>query len=320
MTYPLITIAITCYEASETISQAIVSAFNQTWPNFEVIVVDDASKDNSLEIIASLKIQYPELIVMEQLENRGVAANRNTLIDNARGEFIVFFDDDDISMPSRLDRQYERILTFEKHCSSKNVLCYADRLQKHSDNINHYEVSIGSLNDKKVTIKGSMVAQRILFGKNAKTITGSGATCSLMARKSALINVNGYDEAFRRSEDTDFNVRFALNEGYFIRVDEALVIQKMTLSREKKLDEEKFYTLKLLEKHKNFIEKQTNYAFCKNWVINKFDFLTNNKISFLRKSLLLFLRHPILVLHRIYWALPNVTFNLKLKKLHKNDN
>ena len=55
---PLITIAITCFNAEKTIERAILSALNQDWPNFEVIIIDDASNDSSKEIIKKYDI-YP---------------------------------------------------------------------------------------------------------------------------------------------------------------------------------------------------------------------------------------------------------------------
>ena len=65
---PLITIAITCFNAEKTIERAILSALNQDWPNFEIIIVDDASKDSSKEIIYQYEskiknLQYKTLCI-----------------------------------------------------------------------------------------------------------------------------------------------------------------------------------------------------------------------------------------------------------------
>ena len=119
---PLITIAITCFNAEKTIERAILSALNQDWPNFEVIIIDDASNDSSKEIIKKYESKIKNLQFYNQKINNGCAKARNILISKAKGEFIAFFDDDDFSHSDRLSLQFEHLIGYEKSINKINSL------------------------------------------------------------------------------------------------------------------------------------------------------------------------------------------------------
>ena len=91
---PLITIAITCFNAEETIERAIKSALNQDWPNFEIIIIDDASKDSSQLIIKRYVSKIQNIKSFNHITNQGCAVSRNKLISKAKGEFLFFTDGD----------------------------------------------------------------------------------------------------------------------------------------------------------------------------------------------------------------------------------
>lgn len=88
----LVSIVIPCYNGSLYLDQSIESALSQSHPNIEVIVVDDGSTDNSIEIAQS----YAEHIRLIKQPNSGVSAARNTGIIHAKGEYIMLLDADDI--------------------------------------------------------------------------------------------------------------------------------------------------------------------------------------------------------------------------------
>ena len=81
MNFPLITIGITCFNAQDTIDNAIQSALDQDYPNIEIIVVDDYSTDNSKKVIEDAYKDKINIILHEK--NCGVAVSRNTIINNA---------------------------------------------------------------------------------------------------------------------------------------------------------------------------------------------------------------------------------------------
>ena len=314
-TRPLITVGIACYRASATIEQAVLSAFAQDWDKIEVIIVDDFSNDGHESVLRALQERYPQLRIFYQTENKGVAASRNAIIRQARGEFLAFFDDDDTSHPSRLGKQYERIIKYEREFSkSLPVICHTARHQYYPDGSRHYEKTMGT--NAGAVPNGQDVALRILTGKPQPHIYGSAATCSQMARVSLYRELGGFDEAFRRSEDTEFNVRAALAGAHFAGIAAALVHQTMTLSSDKKIADEKHYALKLLEKHRDFINASTDFRFCYAWLDLKYDLLQKRFMRFMLTIMPLFLKHPVLTAQRFLWALPNAGLNLRFSRFH----
>lgn len=92
---PLITVGLTCFQAADTICQAIQSAVAQDWPNLEIIIVDDCSTDGSAKIVEQAIAGIANARLIRHAVNGGPAAARNSLLAAAKGEFLIFFDDDD---------------------------------------------------------------------------------------------------------------------------------------------------------------------------------------------------------------------------------
>src|SRR6476660_3331354 len=97
----LVSILIPCFNAERWVSQAIASALVQTWPNKEVIVVDDGSTDGSLKVIKS----FGDRIKWESGPNRGGNAARNRLLELSHGEWIQYLDADDHLLPAKIADQ-----------------------------------------------------------------------------------------------------------------------------------------------------------------------------------------------------------------------
>jgi glycosyltransferase involved in cell wall biosynthesis len=98
---PLVSILIPCYNAERWVGQAIESALAQTWPNKEVIVVDDGSTDGSLEVIK----RFGDRIKWESGPNRGGNAARNRLLELSHGEWIQYLDADDYLLAAKIADQ-----------------------------------------------------------------------------------------------------------------------------------------------------------------------------------------------------------------------
>jgi glycosyltransferase involved in cell wall biosynthesis len=98
---PLVSILIPCYNAEQWIKQSIDSALAQTWPEKEVIVVDDGSTDHSLEIIK----KFSGRIRWETGPNRGGNVARNRLLELSRGEWLQYLDADDYLAPNKVANQ-----------------------------------------------------------------------------------------------------------------------------------------------------------------------------------------------------------------------
>src|SRR5260370_41966977 len=101
----LVSILIPCFNAERWVAQAIESALSQTWPEKEVIVVDDGSTDASLEIIESFGARER----WETGPNRGGNVARNRLLELARGEWLHYLDADDYLVPEKIASQMEFI-------------------------------------------------------------------------------------------------------------------------------------------------------------------------------------------------------------------
>lgn len=99
MTQPFFSIVIPTYNRASSIAHTLQGCFKQTFDNFEIIVVDDGSTDNTVDVLK--EIQDPRLKTVEQ-KNAGPAAARNTGVDNANGKHIAFLDSDDIWYPDFL--------------------------------------------------------------------------------------------------------------------------------------------------------------------------------------------------------------------------
>jgi hypothetical protein len=100
---PLVSILIPCYNAERWVAQAIESSLRQTWPEKEVIVVDDGSTDVSLAIIQG----FGDRIRWETGPNRGGNAARNRLLELAQGEWLQYLDADDWLLPEKVAQQIE---------------------------------------------------------------------------------------------------------------------------------------------------------------------------------------------------------------------
>ncbi|WP_010479312.1 glycosyltransferase family 2 protein [Thermococcus zilligii] len=112
MSRPTVSVIIPTYNRAKLLKRAINSVLNQRFGDFELIVVDDASPDNTPEVVESIddgRIRYIRL-----KKNSGGPVARNTGIKKARGKFIALLDDDDEWLPNRLELQVKKFEDLEK--------------------------------------------------------------------------------------------------------------------------------------------------------------------------------------------------------------
>ena len=115
---PLISIVIPMYNAEKYIKETLNSVFNQTFTDYEIIIVNDCSKDNSLEIVKDIQKEHPNLTIINNEKNLNVAESRNIGVKNAKGSWIAFLDADDKWVKNKLEKQIQTVN--EKNSS----LCY----------------------------------------------------------------------------------------------------------------------------------------------------------------------------------------------------
>ena len=105
---PLVSIGIPVYNCEQYIELAIKSILKQTYANFELIITDDGSTDNTVEKVR--KFDDPRIKLIADGKNRGISYRLNQQIDMAEGEFFVRMDGDDMMFPTRIEKQISYLL------------------------------------------------------------------------------------------------------------------------------------------------------------------------------------------------------------------
>lgn len=119
-----------CFNGAKYISETIESVIAQTYAKWEMIIVDDGSNDNSVEIISQYADRDKRVMLILQ-ENSGSAAARNNGIRHANGQYIALLDADDLWMPEFLEKQ----IVFLKKKNAVCVTCAYDRINENSEHI-----------------------------------------------------------------------------------------------------------------------------------------------------------------------------------------
>jgi len=105
----LVSVVMPAYNAAGFIAEAIASVQVQTYPNWELVIVNDGSNDNTAAVVANLKLPKKQLQYIE-IDNVGPGAARNRGIVAAKGSLIAFLDADDLWEPNKLERQVQRLI------------------------------------------------------------------------------------------------------------------------------------------------------------------------------------------------------------------
>lgn len=106
---PLVSVVMPSYNAAAFLDAAIASVAGQTMENWELIIIDDCSRDGSFEIARRWQDRDSRITAVRNEVNSGVAKTRNRGIEMARGQYIAFLDSDDIWLPEKLERQLEKM-------------------------------------------------------------------------------------------------------------------------------------------------------------------------------------------------------------------
>ena len=198
-----VSVIIPTYNRENLVDKAIKSVLKQTYRNYEVIIIDDGSTDNTEKVVKNF--HHPQIHYIKHADNRGVSAARNTGIRNCCGEYIAFLDSDDEWMPEKLNKQMK---IFEK-APSKVGAVYTG---------NYY---IDKISEKitKVYIprKKGHIYEDILRGEGTLYIS------TLLVRKECFTKAGLFDEDFPAREDLDMWIRISKHY-QFVYVKDVLVI------------------------------------------------------------------------------------------------
>lgn len=182
MRSPLVSVIITTYNRANLVPRAIKSVLGQTYDDLEVIVVDDASADDTGSVINNFEDE--RLAYVRHDENRHLSAARNTGINRADGDYVAFLDDDDEWRPRKLEKQVSLLESASNRVGL--VYCWMDYCDDDTV-VEKYQPSLS----------GDIFAEAL----SGQPI-GSGST--LVVRPAVFNDIGGFDESLRRGIDGDF--------------------------------------------------------------------------------------------------------------------
>lgn len=192
---PLVSVIIPYFNCERYIAETLDSIEKQTYPNVEIILVNDGSSKPSTGYIEAL-IQDKAYIQYLYQENKGLSSARNTGAKFAQGEFLLFLDADDKIEPLYLQKTIDAILS---HPNCK--LAYSKAKL--------FDAEIGVWNLPAYSTFDKLLQSNMIY-------------CSALHRKSDFTKLGGFDENLIAYEDWDYWIRLLQDGGQVIRIDEVL--------------------------------------------------------------------------------------------------
>ncbi len=232
---PFFSIVIPTYNRVTLLKRAIDSVLDQTLNDFELIVVDDHSTDNTESVVN--RIDDSRVLYFVNERTKGSAGAKNTGVAKAKAEWIAFLDDDDYWLPEKLEKQYLKI----KKANAELGLVYT----LSSD------LKDGVLIKRKGKIKEGWIFWDLLFNDYIGT-----ASC-VAIRKAAIERIGGFDERFPSKVDTDLYIRIARDYRIEI-IREVLVVRDLVANNRISINAQKKLTANLLyyrKYHKYLVQR-----------------------------------------------------------------
>ena len=185
MSSPKVSVVVTAHNYAEYLETCLDSAVSQTYDNYEVVVVDDGSTDETPEILKEYTYEYPDLFTVVRLSGEGLPTASNAGIDAAEGEYVVRLDADDY-----FDENILTVLANYLDANPDVELVYPD----------YY-----TFDDGEEIIDHVRLPE---VGEEIKLLNRSPLAAGAMYRKSAWEQLGGYNESLDYQEDYDFWIRF----------------------------------------------------------------------------------------------------------------
>lgn len=177
---PAISIIMPVYNGGKYLIEAVDSILNQTFSDFELIIIEDASSDLSYSILK--KYKDSRIILIRNNENLGITKSLNRGLNKAKGKYIARMDADDVSLPNRLKRQFE---VLEENPNIGVVGTFAKSIDENGIELNLMNLPKDDIDIKSCLFWGNQIIHP-----------------SVMIRKEVLISNNiKYDETFNSSQD-----------------------------------------------------------------------------------------------------------------------
>ncbi|MBD2254125.1 glycosyltransferase [Nostoc parmelioides] len=223
---PIISVIIPAYNCETTIKATIDSVLTQSFTNFELIIINDGSQDNTLDVVS--RIQDSRIKIFS-FENAGGNISRNCGLKISQGKFISFLDADDIWMPDKLKLQLEALY---KNPGFHVAYSWTDYIDEDGNFLT---------SGKRVTLNGD-VYQKLLINNFLEN--GSNP----LILRDALVDLEGFDQSLKAAQDWDMWLRLA--EKYlFVSVPLVQILYRVSSnSLSANLARQEKYCLQVLEK------------------------------------------------------------------------
>lgn len=206
---PIVSIILPAYNAECTIKESIQSIVNQTFRDWELIVINDGSSDNTEKVIQSF--QDPRIIYVRNECNKGLIYTLNRGLDMANGKYIARMDADDISLPNRIEKQVQFM------DSRRDVIISGTQIELFGNERKKYPKRKLPTRDKDL--------------KNLLAVTSCFAHPTIIIRKSVLRDNNiHYDYHFKDAEDYNMWIDL-MPYGKFANLDEILLRYRISNSQ-----------------------------------------------------------------------------------------
>ena len=190
---PLVSVITTFWNAEQFVEHAISSVLTQTWPRWELILVDDGSTDTSTSIARAYASRFPNTIrYVEHAAhvNRGISASRNIGVAQSRGTYVAFLDADDIFLPDKLTRQVGFLESRpDVDAVFGTTLLWHNWTGDPSDGGRDIPRQLHLTPDR--TFERGQLLVRLM-----RRLSLTPATCSLLVRRGAFDRIGGFEETF----------------------------------------------------------------------------------------------------------------------------
>jgi len=187
---PKISILIPAYNAEKTILETVKSVLQQTWTDLEILVGDDGSKDNTINILQ--RTYTDSRLKIYCFPHRGVQVTRNHLLKLAISDYVAFLDADDLWTPNKLEKQYQAI---QNHSKAMIAYSWTQYIDEQNQPLSIY---------CRTSFDGNVYLHLLL-----SDFIGSGSNPLVL--RSAMLAVGGFDETFLAAQDWDLWIRLAAN-------------------------------------------------------------------------------------------------------------
>jgi glycosyltransferase involved in cell wall biosynthesis len=197
------------YNAEQFLVDAIESALNQTFTDFELFIIDDGSTDRTAEIAQRYAKKDPRVKVYELKENIGLSRATNIGVSHAQADLIGRLDADDVALPYRFERQ---VAEFDSNPDVVVVGCNALHINEQNEILG-------------LSLAGSNTVEEFHRRRAEAEIT-MVLDCTSMFRKDVFEDVGGYDPTFEAAQEIDLHSRMA-NHGVVLAIEEPLLLYRL---------------------------------------------------------------------------------------------